>query len=205
MNEKFLKLTPEKQKILLQVICEEFAHYSYEDASTNRIVEKAGISKGTLFNYFGSKKNMYQDLLRYVLDNFKEYAIFDFPTDDFIQRCYLLAKKKMETYQEAPHILEFLAMVHVNDHPHVPSQLKERMVEMMEKTMTKLYTDVDVALFRQDIPATDLMRMIRLMFDGHTQEMTALLKNGVVISDNFDQWMDEYEIFLKQMKQIFYK
>ena len=42
----------------------EFAEYGYENSSTNRIVKKAGISKGSLFKYFPTKEDFYF----YVLD-----------------------------------------------------------------------------------------------------------------------------------------
>jgi len=205
MNEKFLKLDPAKQEKWLQVICQEFAEQNYEDASTNRIVERAGISKGTLFNYFGNKESLYHDLLRYVLDHFDEYVVLNFETNDFIERCYVVAQKKMSIYQEMPHVLEFLAMLHVNDFPNVPPELKERMLTMTGETMRQLYDGVDVTLFREDVPATELMRMIGLIFDGHTVEMTARLKSTPLTSHNFEQWMDEFDEMLKHMKQIFYK
>jgi len=205
MNEKFLKLDSNKQQKLLQVICEEFATHSFDDASTNRIVERAGISKGTLFNYFGSKEALYHDLLRYVLDNFKDYAVLNFETNDFIERCYVVARKKMSIYREMPHVLEFLALLHVNDYPNVPPELKERMLEMMGETMKQLYDGIDVTLFREDVPVPDLIRMISLIFDGHTVEMTSRLKEAPLTAHNFEQWMEEFDDLLKQMKQIFYK
>lgn len=60
----FLGLNTEKQKAILSAGISEFANYGYENSSTNRIVKKAGISKGSLFNYFPSKEDFYF----YVLD-----------------------------------------------------------------------------------------------------------------------------------------
>jgi len=205
MNGKFLKLTTDKQKKWLQVFCEEFAEYGFDDASTNRMVERAGISKGTLFNYFGSKEALYHDLLRHVLDYFNEYVVLNFETNDFIERCYVVAQKKMSIYQEIPHVLEFLTMLHVNEFPNVPPELKERMLTMTGETMRQLYDGVDTSLFRQDVPATDLMRMIGLIFDGHTVEMTTRLKSTPLTTHNFQEWMDEFDVLLKHMKKIFYK
>jgi AcrR family transcriptional regulator len=46
----------------------EFVEYGYAQASTNRIVQKLGISKGSLFYYFGGKRELYLHLLRSTLD-----------------------------------------------------------------------------------------------------------------------------------------
>ncbi len=44
---------------MLEVILEEFTENGCKGASTNAIVQKAGIPKGTLFYFFGSKKAMF--------------------------------------------------------------------------------------------------------------------------------------------------
>lgn len=43
---------------------EEFAAKTYEEASVNRIIEKAGISKGSFYYRFGNKFELYLFLLR---------------------------------------------------------------------------------------------------------------------------------------------
>ena len=60
----FLGLDTEKQQNIFIAGVSEFAEYGYENSSTNRIVKKAGISKGSLFKYFPTKEDFYF----YVLD-----------------------------------------------------------------------------------------------------------------------------------------
>lgn len=57
----------EKRKRMLEVATAEFASKAYSDVSTDVIVEKCGISKGLLFNYFSSKKNLYLSCLEQAL------------------------------------------------------------------------------------------------------------------------------------------
>ena len=66
MYEMFENLDPSKKERVLNAALAEFARKDYKDASTNAIVEAAHISKGILFRYFGSKKNLYLYLYRYV-------------------------------------------------------------------------------------------------------------------------------------------
>jgi len=205
MTEKFLKLTPEKQKRILKAICEEFTVHSYEDASTNRIVEKAGISKGTLFNYFGCKERMYHALLRYVLDFFKGYAINDFKTDDFIQRCRLLGEMDMKIYQESPYIVNFFANIYVNDQSHIPADITETISISLSEALELLYKDVNYKLFRKDVDPTLLMRMIRFTFDGYMKEVITKMQMGGLTTDVFDEFMVEHYAFLKEMKKIYYR
>ncbi len=61
---RFDKLPAEKQEALLAAAADEFAARGYEAASLNRIIERAGISKGSLYYYFDDKA----DLLRTVVE-----------------------------------------------------------------------------------------------------------------------------------------
>lgn len=55
----FYNLAPDKQKLILQSAIVEFSRQGYVKASCNRIVKEAGISKGSLFQYFGSKEGLF--------------------------------------------------------------------------------------------------------------------------------------------------
>ena len=67
MNEKFFELKREKQDRIINAALEVFAKSPYKHASTDRIIDIAGISKGLLFHYFGSKKGVYDFLYDYSI------------------------------------------------------------------------------------------------------------------------------------------
>ena len=60
---KFKNLTKQKQQVIINSAIEEFVRNGFDDASTNEIVLNANISKGSLFNYFRSKKDLYLYLI----------------------------------------------------------------------------------------------------------------------------------------------
>jgi len=63
-KQTFLNLSEEKRKALLEIALDEFANNDYNTASISKIVEKAGIAKGSIYQYFEDK----QDLFLYLLD-----------------------------------------------------------------------------------------------------------------------------------------
>ncbi len=65
MNEKFFDLKKEKQDRMMNAALKVFAQNGYRHASTDDIVAEAGISKGLLFHYFGSKIGLYSFLYDY--------------------------------------------------------------------------------------------------------------------------------------------
>lgn len=60
----FFNLPEAKRERIFQAALEEFAAHPYPQASLNRIVARAGIPKGSLYQYFSGK----EDLFRYCLE-----------------------------------------------------------------------------------------------------------------------------------------
>lgn len=65
MNEKFFDLKKEKQDRMINAALKIFGMRGYQFASTDDIVKEAGISKGLLFHYFGSKSGLYSFIYDY--------------------------------------------------------------------------------------------------------------------------------------------
>ena len=63
-NLTFFNLPEEKRELIIQLAIEEFAENDYQNASISRIVARAGIAKGSFYQYFADKK----ELLLYLLD-----------------------------------------------------------------------------------------------------------------------------------------
>lgn len=66
-TERFYRLTEEKRQKIREAALDEFTRVEVERVSINQIIKKAGISRGSFYTYFESKR----DILRYL---FEEYA-----------------------------------------------------------------------------------------------------------------------------------
>ena len=77
-----------KRDRIINSAIDEFAKYPYAKASTNNIVENAGISKGLLFHYFGNKKDLYDKLSRFVFNKLSDEikANIDWEQTDILER-----------------------------------------------------------------------------------------------------------------------
>ena len=64
---RFAKLRAQQQETILRAALAEFAAHGFADASLNRIIEAAGISKGSLYYYFDSKEDLYAHVARQAL------------------------------------------------------------------------------------------------------------------------------------------
>ena len=59
----FFNLPEEKRQLILDCAIEEFAQKDYDSASISQIVARAGIAKGSLYQYFTDKSDLYRYLL----------------------------------------------------------------------------------------------------------------------------------------------
>lgn len=62
--QRFQQLDPKKARRIIDAAVSEFAEKGYEAANTNQIAKAAGISVGSLFQYFKTKENLF----RYVIN-----------------------------------------------------------------------------------------------------------------------------------------
>jgi AcrR family transcriptional regulator len=62
VRPRFAKLPAHQQQAIVQAALDEFASHGFHEASLNRVIEAAGISKGSLYYYFDGK----EDLFAYV-------------------------------------------------------------------------------------------------------------------------------------------
>ncbi|MCC3144694.1 TetR/AcrR family transcriptional regulator [Halanaerobium sp. Z-7514] len=72
-KQTFFNLPPQKRERILQTGMEEFAAYPYLKSSTNRIIENADISKGSFYQYFDNKKDLYKYIISKATDEKIEF------------------------------------------------------------------------------------------------------------------------------------
>lgn len=59
VRERFDNLDPDKQQRLFEAAADEFSEHGFDGASLNRIIDRAGMSKGSLYYYFNDKSDLF--------------------------------------------------------------------------------------------------------------------------------------------------
>jgi AcrR family transcriptional regulator len=78
---RFHKLPPDQQEAILSAALDEFATHGFSGASLNRIIDAAGISKGSMYYYFDGKEELYAHVARAELGRmFESAGPFPVPT-----------------------------------------------------------------------------------------------------------------------------
>jgi TetR/AcrR family transcriptional regulator len=212
----FEKQPKEKKDLIIKVSIEEFVKNGYEKASTDVITSRAGISKGILFHYFKSKKNLYLYLVNYVKDLLTEKtmeALREIQADDFFERIkeIVLAKQKVTAlyFQET----QFIADAFTNP----PVAVKKEMEEIIKKYYETYQGDfllehvyikdlIQTEKLREDISVDTVIGMTMFIVEQLSNKYLALYKNKQIdIMNSTESLLRELNDYLKIVKYGIYK
>lgn len=90
-KDRPLTIPKEKRNKIINISLLEFAQHSYRAASVSRIVEKVGIAKGNMYQYFKNKKGLYLYLIDFITN--RKLSYLDRHLDSSIEDFYILYKQ----------------------------------------------------------------------------------------------------------------
>ncbi|MCG8699037.1 MAG: TetR/AcrR family transcriptional regulator [Bacteroidales bacterium] len=154
-KDTFINLKEDKKQRLKEAFLKEFTMNAYDDASITTVVKKLGIAKGSIYQYFNDKLDLYMYLInecslvkmKYIqqLDrkNFTDFW-------EYFRRMYECGYQfDIENPLES-HFLHRLVQ-NINS-PSVKSLYDEMMKQSAEAFNKMVEHEVNLELFRNDIP-----------------------------------------------------
>ncbi|MEH7123765.1 TetR/AcrR family transcriptional regulator [Bacillus sp. JJ1773] len=216
MYSVFEKQPQEKKDLILKVAIEEFVKNGFEKASTDTITSRAGISKGILFHYFKSKKNLYIYLVGYCVDLLTEItmeALKKVRSDDFFERVKEIFLLKHEII--APFMQETLLITDALFNP--PVAVSKEMQDILNKhfetyqkefMLEHIYLKelIHIDKLREGISVDTVINMTMFIGDQLGNKYQALYKNKLY--DFFtepDPLAQELNDYLEIVKNGVYK
>lgn len=67
-KEQFAKMRVERSETIKKAAMELFSMYGFHATSISKIAQKAGVSKGLLYNYYESKEDLLHDLVNEIME-----------------------------------------------------------------------------------------------------------------------------------------
>ena len=206
----FHALEHDKKERIIDAALEEIALKGFKKASTNAIVEAAGISKGTLFYYFGSKEALFDFLCDYTIEFAKREYIAKIEErvkiGDFIERYSILTEIKRNVMNEYPKIIKFYESFFLPGNEEYFAKYIETIKEQRENIAKSLYGDIDYSLFRDGIEPEKALQYIGWLIERYEKELTQnMFAGGGLDSEAYEEKFDEFKAFLNDLKRAFYK
>lgn len=163
-KDTFFNLPIEKQNKIIETAIDEFAAYSYDNASINNIIDTCGIAKGSFYQYFENKKDLYKYIIKkavqrkldYLSPTFKNPGQHDFFT--MLRKMYIAG---LEFAKDNPKLLavgnKFLAD---KENPIYKETLKENIPYSYELFEIFLKRAIERKEVRDDIDTKFVSYMI---------------------------------------------
>jgi len=150
MKATFFNLDPVKRGRFLDACSEEFAQHGFESASTNRIVERLGIAKGSFFKYTESKEDVYLYLVETTLEELGriQASPATFSSPDLLVRAEELLRGHADYARREPARYRLVLRAYLATHSPVYPRLVEVRVRVSSRSVNSIYEGVDWSLYR---------------------------------------------------------
>lgn len=209
MSEIFENLPFEKRQKIIDACIEEFSLNGYEKASTNSIVKKAEISKGTLFNYFGNKRDLFLYIFEYCVENLtsKFFKVKDAQPADIFDRLMWYSMLKMKIYFEKPLMSRLVVTAVTNMPRELKGVLSERIDELYAQYIPMFLDDIDTSKFRDGIDSKKAVELVSIFLDGFSNKLIKEYKDHPAdeIISQMDNLIKECNEYLDMLKHGIYK
>lgn len=207
MLPKIKSLEPKRKDAILNAALKEFAANGFDDASTNVIAKEAGISKGLMFHYVNSKKDLFLFLYDYctkmIDEEYLDLMNFDEP-DIFekLRQSYLL---QLELIQKYPWIFEFINLSSATKSDEVNRELEKRTHEKVSSCHETMVDTVDESKFREGLNIKKSKQLILWSNVGFTNQILADMRNTKTSELDYDHIIAELDGYLDELRKVFYR
>ncbi|MHC0551792.1 TetR/AcrR family transcriptional regulator [Salinicoccus sp. CNSTN-B1] len=201
-----MNLKPNKQEDIINAAMREFVQSGFERASTNEIVKKAEISKGSLFNYFNSKKVLYIYLIEYcvqIIEGIIEQI--DLNEADIFKRIENIGIKKLCIQQKFPQVFDFLISAKQEESAEVRDIIKEKIDPVYDESTKRMYENIDYSMFREDIDIGKAIEILNWTMFGFGEKGLSQVDTFENISEFGEQYLKEWKSYSEILKHSFYK
>lgn len=162
MRGKFSKI--EK---LVEAAIDEFSAHTYYEASLNRILKRASVSKGEFYYHFRSKEELYLYILDLIVEKKKENLseVLKKRPNGFFELLEMGIKANIEMFRKYPKLSRMsFQLLKVRDKPiyrKVLTQFEDVSIEFLEKYVRQ---GVEEGEIRDDIPLEFLIKFLNMVF-----------------------------------------
>jgi TetR/AcrR family transcriptional regulator len=204
---KSLNIDSEKEDRIIRAATRIFAENGYEKASTNAIVKEAKISKGILFHYFNSKKELYVSLYEHLSDLFTEkiYERLDWNEHDIFVTIRSVTLIKFELFSVYPDLINFLTSAFSEEASEVKDEIEKYKSRMVESSFATLFSNIDTSKFKEGIDVNKSIQVIYWTFEGMANQQQQKAKSRSVDEINQEEVLAEIDAYIELLKISFYK
>lgn len=205
MNYSVKDLSYENKKHSISLLAiEEFSNHTFEEASLNKILLRANVSKGSFYYYFKNKKELYETCQTHTLKVFDSYVSeYTQEYEGFIERLLRINKFKEGFQNKYPEIVKFFMQQFYKR--LFPKETLEHLDQLDMSFKQNLLNDVNYDLFRDDLNIEHALQLIEWTIMGYEKSVEEQTINNVFDYSNLDNCFSESEAYFNTLKLVYYK
>ena len=205
-SHKIMAMEPEKRDRVINAAMKEFSK-GYKSACTDTIVREAGISKGLLFHYFGTKDGLYNFILKNACEMiYNEYLVLiDLEQKDVIEKVWQMTLLKMDLSYKHPALFEFLAKAYVELLENPNDEFAVYFNKTRSIAVEKVLADIDVTLFKDGIDAKKAANIILWTLNGYSTSQINPAMSMEGYQKEYERYLSELKEYIDILRKNFYK
>lgn len=199
----FVELSEEKRKKIIGVAIAEFSKYGYENSSTNRIVQDAGISKGSLFKYFKNKDELFFYILDFVTQELIASLAQVIPVlpKGLFERIVKYSELEFTWYVKHPIECKLIATAFTKSDTYIYQKVETRYSLKGQDIYYKLLEDIDTSILKWDKKKT--VDILKWFLKGFNEDFMAYVQaketlNIGRIQQEYSKRLADYIAILKR-------
>jgi len=207
--EKFHSQDKEKQERIINAAMKEFLK-GYKKASTDEIVREAGISKGLLFFYFGTKGNLYNYVITHAVNTIKAefLSLINVKQPDFLDSIWQMSLLKRDVSHKYPEMFDFLTAAYIDMKNTGENESLMEFIALRENILTEIFSRADKSLFRDDIDTQAAVSIINWATEGYAKSKAQDVEGsnlGEKTRENYEEYLEEFQKIISILRKCFYK
>ncbi len=208
MYSVFENLPEEKKQNIIKCALKEFADKGYEQASTNAIVKEAGISKGILFHYFKTKRDLYRYVIFYCIDLMYTQMLdyLEFSSDDYFERMLEVSAAKMKVQMKYPEIYTIVVNIFKSSQQDIIKEIYEKYAPLITQYYAKVNTGIAMSKFKEGVDIGRVNEIVTWIAEGMGNKIIKEVSNKAEdIEETRKILEDEFRIYADMLKKGVYR
>jgi len=196
-SHKIMAMEPQKRDRVINAAMKEFTK-GFKDACTDTIVREAGISKGLLFHYFGTKEKLYSFILQNASDIMysEYYSLINYQQQDIIEKIWQMTLLKMDLSFKHPALFDFFVAAYNHWQSNPNDEFAEFFKNMKADLIGQVMKNIDRSLFKEGIDPDKAANIILWTLYGYSN--TQVLGKAQI-----EDYQKEYQRYLDEIKEYF--
>lgn len=199
--ENFFKIRADKQEHIINAAIKVFGRQGYKKASVADIAQEAGITKGMITYYFGSKRTLYV----YLLDACKATLVQSLDgrltpeITDFFERIKIFMDIQLSAIKAFPAIVSFMTSLFKENDPEVVDEIEKAFDSEFAEINQMLLAGSDMTKFKDGVDTARICQLVLWSVGGFMEALYETTQKG-----DIDKAAADFNGCMDIMREAFY-